>query len=103
MAKVLSLTIASPKPDWMTRQSNPSEDRRDHVLTIINPDGQKAEWPFSIPGPTAILSASAGDQKTTDGTLKVSSNAQVTLDASASNAEEGAIVSFGWPPTPSWS
>ncbi len=96
MAKVLSLTVASPKPDWMTRKSNPSEDRRDHVLTIINPDGQKAEWPFSIPGPTAILSAGAGDQKTTDGTLKVSPNAQVTLDASASKAEEGAIVSFGW-------
>jgi hypothetical protein len=38
--KILILTIAKPKPEWITKG--------DHKLTISNPDGQNAIWTFKL-------------------------------------------------------
>lgn len=39
MAKALELTIIEPKLEWLASET---------TLTIINPDGQRATWPYSI-------------------------------------------------------
>jgi hypothetical protein len=48
IAKILKLTIDSPKEKWLTPASSPDESKRKHMLTFVNPDGQKADWPFTI-------------------------------------------------------
>lgn len=90
LAKILKLTMPTPKPAWTTRASHPDAQKRTHTLTIINPDGQKADWPFSIAGPTAAFTAMVNGQEGASGeTLEVKTTGSqatsviVKLDASA--------------------
>ncbi len=39
MAKTLAVDIPNPKPEWL---------KGERVLTLVNPDGQKAMWPFAL-------------------------------------------------------
>jgi hypothetical protein len=88
IAKILNMIIVSPKQNWMTRKSHPIEEKKRHLLAITNPDGQKAEWHFDLPGPTAIISHKG--KKITDGKLEFDAG-QVELDASESRAEKGEL------------
>jgi hypothetical protein len=98
IAKVLKVTILTPSPRWLTRKSNPDLSKKEHVLSFINPDGQKADWKFTLPGPTAVLSASVGAQKVLGGeTLKVKTGDEVTLDAAGSQPGDDATpVRYEW-------
>jgi hypothetical protein len=51
IAKILKVTIASPNSGWLTNKSDPAPDKRDHLFTVINPDGQRADWKYALPGP----------------------------------------------------
>lgn len=95
MAKVLKVSIATPKANWMTRKTNPADPKRKHMLTIINPDGQKADWPFSLSGPTAIISAKDGSRTLEGPKLTVTAGNQITFDASGSKVEKGPLM-FTW-------
>jgi hypothetical protein len=78
MAKVLRLTIKKPRPEWLTRTSDPQDDRSKHSITIINPDGQRADWEYSIAEPeTAKVSAT-----TTTGTTVTVTAAPTTMPPS---------------------
>jgi hypothetical protein len=46
LAKILRVTIATPKPAWLTATSGENETK--HTLSVINPDGQRADWPYTI-------------------------------------------------------
>jgi hypothetical protein len=52
LAKVLELTISNPPNDWL-----PAAFAQERLnLTITNPDGQMAIWPFELKVPTSPLS-----------------------------------------------
>jgi hypothetical protein len=95
-AKILSLTLDSPKTAWLTRKSDPSENLRTHTLSIINPDGQCADWTYSIAGPTAIISS--GGKPVADGSSLPSqkTDTPVSLDASASTPGDDKIAAYEW-------
>jgi hypothetical protein len=97
IAKVLNVKIVSPPAGWLTRKSNPSSQKREHLLSLINPDGQKADWKFAVPGPTAAISATADGQTATGGgTLNISVGGLAALDASATVPGDSPIKSYSW-------
>src|ERR1700722_1278934 len=87
IAKVLKVIIVKPGPRWLTRKSNPDSSKREHLLSFINPDGQRADWKYTLPGPTAVLLAGigAGDKVPAGGgTLSAKTTDPVLLDATGS-------------------
>jgi hypothetical protein len=87
-AKVLKVSIAKPDAKWLTRKSNPSAPKQKHLLAIINPDGQKAEWPFSLAGPTALFSAKVAGKTLEGDPLKVTPNDVVTFESDSRDAKD---------------
>jgi hypothetical protein len=93
--KSLKFTIAAPKPQWL---------KDNNLLTIINPDGQKATLAYDV-GPVVLdllLPASVADDKTVKIVVKglnLSSKSKVSIEGPRGAARKTLKVQFIEPDT----